>query len=271
MDLDELLEIIALDPKAITDEELCAILLEEQCEHKKTFGQYKKYPRFDKCLYTNEEFKINFWFEKQGFAELFTVLHLKCEYCLKDSRLTWSGEEGMALLLRHMSYPNRWNDLVPMFGRHIMELSHICNCMVNEIIGVHGHKLEMLNFDWIDPETFAKAVHDKGYPLDNIWVFIDGTLQGMCRPGEDQESYFSSYKRKHGLKYQSLLCPNGLIAHCAGPVEGRRHDSYMYFLSGLEKLSNVTGMGGRQMAIFGDTAYALRRYLLKPFKGNNLT
>ena len=35
------------------------------------------------------------------------------------------------------------------------------------------------------------------------------------------------------LKYQSMVAPNGLIAHFYGPVEGRRHDSGMLAMSGL--------------------------------------
>ena len=37
----------------------------------------------------------------------------------------------------------------------------------------------------------------------------------------------------HGIKFQSVVAPNGLIASLVGPVEGRRHDSGMLADSGL--------------------------------------
>ncbi len=144
--------------------------------------------------------------------------------------------------------------------------------MCSLIWDAHHHRLENLNSEWIDLESFASAVHNKGCPLDNVWGFIDSTLRGMCKPSEYQELYFNSHKRKHGLKFQSIICPNRLIAHCTGPMEGRHHDAYVYFLSGINNgLANKVDQQGRQMAIFGDSAYALHRYLLKPFKGHNLS
>ena len=168
--------------------------------------------------------------------------------------------------------PKQLADLVPMFSRHITEISRIANAIVKSIWEEHGHRLENLESTWIDPEEFAAAVEAKGCPLDNVWGFIDRTLYGMYKPSEFQELYFSDHKWKHGLKYQSILCPNGMIAHCASPIEGRHHNSYMYFLSGVDTtLLQISGDNGREMAIFGDTAYGLHCYLLKPFKGNNLT
>lgn len=36
-----------------------------------------------------------------------------------------SGIEALMILLRRLSYPNRWCDLVPLFGRAVPELSVI--------------------------------------------------------------------------------------------------------------------------------------------------
>lgn len=72
---------------------------------------------------------------------------------------------------------------------------------------------------------FLQAVHSKGAPLSNCWAFIDGTARPICRPTQQQRIYFSGHKRVHALKYQSLMCPNGLICQLDGPYPGSRHDA----------------------------------------------
>ena len=118
---------------------------------------------------------------------MFTALQIKHAYSIRESHLTWDGFEGLAIMLRHLAYPNRLADLVPMFGRHITELSRIANAIVKSVWEEHGHRLENLESTWIDPEEFAAAIEAKGCPLDNVWGFIDGTLHGMCKPSELQE------------------------------------------------------------------------------------
>ncbi|XP_033632035.1 uncharacterized protein LOC117293721 [Asterias rubens] len=76
------------------------------------------------------------------------------------------------------------------------------------------------------------------------------------------------------LKFQSVVIPNGLIAHLYGPVEGRRHDSALLRMSGLMRefeARNLTDRNGLPYAIYGDPAYPIRRYLIGPFKGADLT
>ncbi|GIY63022.1 DDE Tnp4 domain-containing protein [Caerostris darwini] len=59
----------------------------------------------------------------------------------------------------------------------------------------------------------------------NCWGFIDGTARAICRPSKNQEQYYSGHKRKHCLKYLSVICPDGIITTLVGPYPGRRHDS----------------------------------------------
>ncbi|KAM7304151.1 putative nuclease HARBI1 isoform X3, partial [Ixodes scapularis] len=69
------------------------------------------------------------------------------------------------------------------------------------------------------------AVHRKGAPLQNCWAFIESTAQPICRPSEDQQIYFYARKGVHALKYQALMCPNGLICQLDGPYPGGRHNA----------------------------------------------
>ena len=47
-------------------------------------------------------------------------------------------------------------------------------------------------------------------------------------PQNGQEQCYSGHKRKHVLKFQTIMVPCGLIANLYGPMEGRRHDVYMW-------------------------------------------
>ena len=53
----------------------------------------------------------------------------------------------------------------------------------------------------------------------------------------------------HGIKFQSVVAPNGLIASLFGPVEGRRYDSGMLVDSGLlQELSHYSFAPGHPYA-----------------------
>ena len=82
-------------------------------------------------------------------------------------------------------------------------------------------------------ERYAQAVHDKA-PLPNCFGFIDGTVRAICRPTVGQRAFYNGHKGYHGVNYQTVVTPDGLIAHMYGPMEGCRHDSGMLRQSGLQ-------------------------------------
>ena len=149
----------------------------------------------------------------------------------------------------------------------------------NQMIDLIDHRwdrlLQDMNQPWLQSPcltSFAQAVHRKGAALDNVWGFIDGTLKGCCRPQQYQRMLYNGHKRYHGLKYQSITTPSGMIANLYGPLEGKRHDSAMLALSGLlPQLQQFSyDSNGNVLCIYGDPAYPLRRHLQAPFGGANL-
>ena len=48
--------------------------------------------------------------------------------------------------------------------------------------------------------------------------FIDGTVRAISKPGERQRVIYNGHKRIHGIKFQSVTLPNGLIGNMYGPV-----------------------------------------------------
>ena len=63
----------------------------------------------------------------------------------------------------------------------------------------------------------------------------------------------------------------GLIAHMFGPIEGRRHDTFMLGVSGLTgKLSRFQTPTGEPYVVYGDPAYGLARNIIGPFRGAHI-
>ena len=269
MDIEDLATVMITEPNLLSLEEICMLLLSD-CENVEV-PTHTHYKRLDLDNLSSEEFKNYFRFAKEDIERLAVCLHIKDKY-KSCSRLRWDGIEGLCILLRLLSYPNQLQDLVPLFGRHVTELSVIANYMLNKIYEKFHATLLKIDHDWMDKELYANAVYAKGAALSNVWAFLDGTQGRVCRPKKGQEAIFNGHKRQHSLKYQSLILPNGIIAHFYGPVEGRRHDSGVYFESGLDQLiSDVRNSNGEEMAVYANSAYALRSYLITPFKGANLT
>ncbi|KAL3191330.1 hypothetical protein MRX96_018738 [Rhipicephalus microplus] len=141
-------------------------------------------------------------------------------------------------------------------------------------IAPSGHLLADVNHhSWLslnDLEEYSEAVYNRGAPLRNCWGFVDGTARPICHPTVNQRIYFSGHKRQHSVKYQSVMCANGIVGQLDGPYAGHKHDAGILRLSGLyqklEKLSQSYLYG-----IYGDPAYPLRPLLMRPYAGAILT
>ncbi|XP_075526500.1 uncharacterized protein LOC142558232 [Dermacentor variabilis] len=153
-------------------------------------------------------------------------------------------------------------------------MSSVASEVIFYIVSEFHHLLEDCNNDdWLCPATlgeFANAIRNRGAALTNCWAFIDGTARPICRPKRNQRDYFSGHKRMHMLKYQSVMCPNGIVCQLDGPYPGRRHDAGILQSSGLyAKLEKL--VGPHQFVIYGDPAYPLKPLLMKPYGGSSLT
>ena len=71
----------------------------------------------------------------------------------------------------------------------------------------------------------------------NCFGSVDGTVLRIFRPKIKQNIVYNVHKRAHGIKFESLPLPNGLIGKVSGPYVGKRDDSTMSHES--ELLSNL--------------------------------
>lgn len=202
----------------ITDEELL-LLLEENTSRNPEFN-YDIYERFDLEDMEEPECKSEFRINKHDIYILSDVLGLP-ENFICPQRTVAQSIEGLCMLLKRMSFPCRYSDMIYRFGRPVPELSMVTNQVVDYIYNAHGHRLTQWNDRLLNPlalQNYADFISRKGAALDNCFGFIDGTVRPICRPNENQRIVYNGHKRLHALKFQSVTLPCGLIANMYGPV-----------------------------------------------------
>jgi nuclease HARBI1 len=80
---------------------------------------------------------------------------------------------------------------------------------------------------------------------------------------------YSGHKRCHGIKFQSIVTPDGLFASMYGSVNGNLHDSFLLSTSGLlDKLwSFMPDLPGTVVfSLYGDPAYPQSIYIFGGYK-----
>ena len=181
---------------------------------------YEKYARFSiECIEESECFSES-RVEKKDLPLLADALGLPDGFHY-NQRTTADKLEGLCILLRRMSSPFRYTDMLARFRRPVPELSLISNTVMNYIYDLHGHKLCQWNHEILNPryfDTYTDAISNKGAALQNCFGFIDGTIRLICRPSQEQRIMYNGHKRVHSWKFQSVTVPNGLIANLFGAV-----------------------------------------------------
>jgi hypothetical protein len=158
-----------------------------------------------------------------------------------------------------------------MFGIEFSVCSRLFNVVLDFIYDKFGNKIHFerqLVLTHVD--TYCLAIRRKcGHALSQCFGFIDGTVHPVCRPVKFQKSVWSGHKRVHGMKFQSVILPDGMFAQLYGPVEARRHDVILLKESGLvDMFENSPALAGYHL--FGDMGYTNNSWILSPYKGINL-
>ena len=257
----------------VDDEDLLLLTIaleEDNCKERLSYG-----PRLDIDSLKAEKCVQMFRFSQDEIRELVILLRLPGTFQFYN-RQTWTGLEGLCVVLRRLAYPNRLGDLDTVFGRSPTSLSIIFNVSCNFIVTTWRRHLEdFIQAPFFDRALLLRYTHAVGRvcPLQTCFGFIDGTVRPVCRPSRNQQAFYNGHKRIHSLKYQTVVGPDGIILHLSGPLEGRRHDSAMLAESGLlASLSHLPlAPNGQNFCIYGDAAYPLRPQLIVSFLGNHLT
>ena len=257
------------DAGLLNDEELLLFDYANRKRNPHGMLPYRTYDRFVLEDMDESQCLVEFRFKKEDIYNLAVALRLP-EVFRCTNGVVADSVEALCICLKRLSYPCRYADLIPRFGRPIPQLCMISNRVIDYIVDTHGQLLRSLDQPFLSRDnlqTFADAIHQKGAALDVCWGFIDGTVRPISRPKENQRVVYNGHKRVHAIKFQSIVTPSGMIANLYGPVEGRRHDSGMLAMSGLlDELETYSfSPTGQPLCIYGDPAYPYRVHLQCPF------
>ena len=217
----ELRELIVLyyDMKVLNDAEF--LLLYDLYSSQNLDLPCDLYPHFDLQNLTEDECVAEFRFRKTDIPRLSQALRIP-DVIICHQGTICEGTEGLCMLLKRLCYPCRYSDMVHLFARPVPVLCMITNQVLDYIYQAHSHRILQWNHQQLSQanlERFAEVVHRKGAPLNNCFAFVDGTVRPICRPGTvNQRLLYNGHKRVHGIKFQSVVTPDGMIANMYGPV-----------------------------------------------------
>jgi len=157
-------------------------------------------------------------------------------------RLTFCarGLDALAVTLARLAYPCRLISLCEQLHLSWSEgkLSSIIAACINHIDTKFGDRVLYDTRVFTDHQRlaiFSAAIKNAGAPFDSCPMFIDGTLVQICRPGHWlQGAYYSGHKRKHCLRFQGILTPDGMLASFYGPYPGASTDLSILTLSAID-------------------------------------
>jgi len=212
-------------------------------------------------MWPDLQFYTMFRVSKEHFTEILHVLKLDSVSFKTKQRCSFTGQEGLLVLLKRLAYADRWVNLTETFP---CQPGHLCDLFM--------HVLDYIDENFATPlenvlpsiplsrlRYYAQAIKEKtGTNNDRCIGFLDGTFRPHARPGEDQEVCYNGHYRGHGFKFLSAVSPDGLHSFYYGPVEGRRHDMYLLNCGGLDlHLDNLHARVGEQFHVYGDAAFSL--------------
>ena len=150
----------------------------------------------------------------------------------------------------------------------------IASAITNMVYNKHRHRLSSLQQEWLSPvklQRYAETIHAAGSPLDNCWGFVYGSLIQVA--DTPMARIYNGSKRISDMKFQSVVEPNGLIAHLYGLLEGKHHDCTMLCESELLPQLDLysRSLTGNPLCIYGDMKYPMRQQLQMPFHDKDLT
>ena len=137
--------------------------------------------------------------------------------------------EALCILLKGLSYPYR--------SRYILvptKLPLIFNEKFKFAYHYHLARLESGNLISFTNTIFSEICrysYWKGVPLYNCLDFVDGRVSRICRPILNEIVVYNGHARVHGVNFQSLFLPNGLIINLVGPSEDQRPDCVLYSMN----------------------------------------
>lgn len=208
----------------------------------------------------------------------------------------FSDQEVLMISLVRLAFPLRWVDVIAYFPSRSRQECQAAFYWFLDFMVVNWGYLILNNREYWLPHlaASAEAIRVKLTRLPNeamrvdfnpanhpdgfaIFGFIDNTMVAMCRPGGGptaggeqaprvdplvQRSWWTGWKKLHGLKWQTVIMANGMDFEVWGPVSVRHNDNFTLNLSQItSKLEALQLNNNLKFGIYGDSAYHNQEYL----------
>ncbi|PGG94983.1 hypothetical protein AJ80_10062 [Polytolypa hystricis UAMH7299] len=235
-------------------------------EHETQRGPYQYRPpvpyiqfKFQLDKLPDELIMLKFRFTKEEIHQIIPYLQLHQIEWQNHNRP--SNELAFCILLGRLAYPARYDNMTNLFGR---SKSYINMVFTDVVLHIQDHFQDMLHWD---PQhltveqlhSYTRHINNLGGG-DQVWGYINGTLQRTARPGENQHAIYSGHKHYHSFKFQAVITPDGLLSSIFSPVVGSHGDWFVFQQSLLEnnikklfKEANV--LEEERLYIYGDPVY----------------
>ncbi|RPA86415.1 hypothetical protein BJ508DRAFT_197364, partial [Ascobolus immersus RN42] len=207
-------------------------------------------------------------FTREEIFRIISALRIPDDYKWRN-KYRATAEEALCLFLYRMSHPHRLKDCMKLFGKSRSWCSFVFNDMAL-LLGT-GHWKEHLHWDskrltYDRLHKYSSAIKN-ACGVNGIWGFVDGTHRGIGRPVANQEDHYAGAKKEHGIRYQGIVTPDGLISLC-GPWQGPTGDWKMWQESGIEERlrSLFEGNQRERLYLYGDPAYYPGYGIMGPFR-----
>ena len=234
-------------------------------------------PRLDIRAMTDDDAEINFRFTISEMDRIITAMQLPATFTV--NHVVFTALDAVAVTLRRLAYPNRYPDLVQLFGRDEASIGRIFNRTLMHLITRYRQHLELWpGVTAAAVKRYAQAITQYQPAVVEIWAFLDGTHKDIAIPEQHQRATYSGKSRTHQLKYQLLIAPDGLFVSTRGPYVGSKHDVAMLQESRLQVAlqplvvhPHPTATDGSNLIymIYADAAYQGQSLVMAPFRDPN--
>lgn len=138
-----------------------------------------------------------------------------------DTGSNVTRDMALLVLCSRLAHTGSWRQWEKEYGWSRAWLRDVLKTTVKMILANKGYRLEMDVEDMLrDRDRYCSAIAAKGAPFRTCVGFIDGTIRKTARPTRGQRAWYSGHKAIHGMKFQSVVTPDGLIIDAWGPYAG---------------------------------------------------
>jgi hypothetical protein len=239
--------------------------------------------RFSLDSLTPADSRYQFRFEPMIIRRLAAFFFPNDDFVVTQEHDKCLAVDALCMFLRQMAHSIPQRDLVDEYFCSVSRISRVTN-YVARIVGTRARAV----LSGLDEEHIKDNIEDWTTAVERVacgyetgvYAFIDSKLFFTTRLIWCKKAVYSGHKHRSGVKFQTIVAPNGIVISVYGPAVGRSGDGLVLQDSGiLPVLRNLydwgevnspvnlnDGLPPRGIAIYGDSAYPRRRGIMAAYK-----